>query len=57
MRITKMVVVMVVIFMVMLVIPMMLMVVMTKWSHWNFSHSFKTTCHHECLQKLIMGDD
>lgn len=41
----------------MLVTTVMLIVVMTKGSHWNFSPSFKTTCHDECFQKLITEDD
>lgn len=51
MGILRMTVVMVVIFMVMLVIMMMLMMVKTKFDHWNFIHSFKTTCFDECFPK------
>lgn len=57
MGILMMLVVMVVIFMVMLMIIMMLMMVMTKFDHWNFIYSFKTTCMMNVFQKLSIEDD
>lgn len=57
MGILMMTVGMVVIFTVTLVIMTMLMTVMTKFDHWIFIHSFKTTCMMNVFQKLILEDD